>query len=154
VWAQQAGYTLALLVLLTGCATFDQRAGFLDVSAAVEARSGRRLVWNSGTELDAQVAQEVLALLQRSLTVNAAVQVALLNSLELQALYAELGVAQADLVQAGLLKNPIFDGAVRYALHRHHPQRLDAAVQGEGRREGLPLDCRAGTARVCPGTGG
>jgi cobalt-zinc-cadmium efflux system outer membrane protein len=43
--------------------------------------------------------------------------VALLNSRSLQALYADLGVAQADLVQAGLLKNPVFDGAVRYALH-------------------------------------
>ena len=38
---------------------------------------------------------------------------ALLNNRELQALYAELGVAQADLVQAGLLSNPVFDGAVR-----------------------------------------
>jgi cobalt-zinc-cadmium efflux system outer membrane protein len=106
-----------LLVLLTGCATFDQRAGFSDVSAAVEARSGRRVVWNLGTELDAQVAQEVLAMLQDPLTADEAIQVALLNNREIQALYAELGVAQADLVQAGLLRNPIFDGAVRYALH-------------------------------------
>jgi len=30
--------------------------------------------------------------------------------------YAELGVAQADLVQAGLLKNPVFDGAVRFLV--------------------------------------
>ena len=27
-------------------------------------------------------------------------------------MYAELGVAQADLVQAGLLRNPVFDGVV------------------------------------------
>ena len=114
---RKAGYVFALLVLLTGCATFDQRAGFSDVSAAVEARSGKRVVWNLGTELDAQVAQEVHALLQDTLTADGATQVALLNNRELQAMYAELGVAQADLVQAGLLKNPIFDGAVRYALH-------------------------------------
>jgi cobalt-zinc-cadmium efflux system outer membrane protein len=113
----KAGYVCVLLVLLTGCATFDQRTGFSEISTTVAARSGSRVVWNLGTELDAQVAQEVLALLQNPLTADAAVQVALLNSREIQALYADLGVAQADLVQAGLLRNPIFDGAVRYALH-------------------------------------
>ena len=99
-------------MLVTGCATFDQRAGFSDVSATVEARSGKRVVWNLGTELDAQVAQEVRELLHDTLTVDGAIQVALLNNRDLQALYADLGVAQADLVQAGLLKNPVFDGVV------------------------------------------
>jgi hypothetical protein len=66
--AHKAGYALPLLVVLTGCATFDQRAGFSDVSTAVEARSGKRVVWNLGTDLDAQVAQEVRALLQDTLT--------------------------------------------------------------------------------------
>src|SRR5262249_54161170 len=106
------GYVCALLVLVTGCATVDQRAGFTDVSAAIAARSGKRVVWNLGTELDAQVAKEVRVLLQETLTVDIAIQVALLNNRHLQALYTELGVAQADLVQAGLLKNPVFDGAV------------------------------------------
>ena len=109
--AHKAGYVCTLLMLVTGCATFDQRAGFSDVSTAVEARSGKRVVWHLGTELDAQVDQEVRALLQDTLTVDGAVQVALLNNRNLQALYAELGVAQADLVQAGLLRNPVFDGA-------------------------------------------
>jgi cobalt-zinc-cadmium efflux system outer membrane protein len=107
----KAGYVGALLVLVTGCATFDQRTGFSDVGAAVEARSGKRVVWNLGTELDTQVAEEVRALLDDTLTADEAVQVALLNNRELQALYAKLGVAQADLVQAGLLSNPVFDGA-------------------------------------------
>src|SRR5437867_4411991 len=98
LFAQQAGYVCALLVLVTGCATFDQRAGFSDVSAAVEARSGKRVVWHLGTELDAHVAQEVQALLQDTLTIDGVIQVALLNNRNLQALYAELGVAQADLV--------------------------------------------------------
>jgi cobalt-zinc-cadmium efflux system outer membrane protein len=106
----------AVLVLVTGCATVDQQAGFSDVRAAVEARSGKRVVWQLGTELDAQVAQEVQALLHDTLTADGAIQVALLNNRDLQALYAELGVAQADLVQAGLLKNPVFDGAARFPL--------------------------------------
>ena len=109
---RKVGCVCALLMLATGCATFDQRTGFSDVGAAVEARSGKRVVWNLGTELDAQVAEEVRVLLQDTLTADEAIQVALLNNRELQALYSELGVAQADLVQAGLLTNPVFDGAI------------------------------------------
>jgi cobalt-zinc-cadmium efflux system outer membrane protein len=115
-WRQKTGYVVPLCVLLTGCATFDQRAGFADVSTAVEARSGKRVVWNLGTALDAQVEQEVRALLHDMLTVDGAIQVALLNNRNLQAMYAELGVAQADLVQAGLLRNPVFDGVVHASL--------------------------------------
>jgi cobalt-zinc-cadmium efflux system outer membrane protein len=114
-------------MLVTGCATVDQQAGFSDVRAAVEARSGKTVVWNLGTELDAQVAQEVQALVHDTLTVDGAVQVALLNNRHLQALYAELGVAQADLVQAGLLKNPVFDGAVRF-LVGGGPAKVDLSV--------------------------
>jgi cobalt-zinc-cadmium efflux system outer membrane protein len=116
LFEHKAGYVCTLLMLVTSCATFDQRAGFSDVSAVVEARSGKRVVWYLGTELDAQVDQEVRALLHDTLTVDGAIQVALLNNRTLQALYAELGVAQADLVQAGLLKNPVFDGAVRFLV--------------------------------------
>jgi cobalt-zinc-cadmium efflux system outer membrane protein len=122
-----AGYVGTLLLLVTGCATVDQQAGFPEVSAEVAARSGRRMVWNLGTELDAHVAQEVDMLLHATLTADAAVQVALLNNRDLQALYADLGVAQADLVQAGLLRNPVFDGAVRFLLGGG-PAKLDLSV--------------------------
>jgi cobalt-zinc-cadmium efflux system outer membrane protein len=105
-----------LLVLLSGCATFDQRAGFADISAVVEEHSGMQVVGNAGTELDAQAAEQVRALLADKLTADAAVQIALLNNRELQAMYADLGVSQADLVQAGLLRNPIFDIAVKFPL--------------------------------------
>jgi cobalt-zinc-cadmium efflux system outer membrane protein len=109
-------FLCALLVFLTGCATFDQRAGFSDVSTAVEERSGKRVVWNLGSELDAEAAQEVRRLLAGPLTADGAIQVALLNNRELQAMYAELGVAQADVVEAGLLANPVFDGAVLFPV--------------------------------------
>jgi outer membrane protein, heavy metal efflux system len=125
--AQTSWYGLALLVLVTGCATVDQRAGFSDVGTAVEARSGKRVVWNLGTELDAQAADEVRAMLQNTLSADEAVQVALLNNRELQALYAELGVAQADLVRAGLLSNPVFDGDVFFQV-AGGPARLDLSV--------------------------
>ncbi|HSX78524.1 MAG TPA: TolC family protein, partial [Candidatus Saccharimonadia bacterium] len=126
--AYKAVYVWTLLLLVTGCATFDQRAGFSDVSTVVEARSGKRVVWYRGSELDTQVDQDVRALLHDTLTVDGAVQVALLNNRTLQALYAELGVAQADLVQAGLLRNPVFDGAVRFLLSGGGPAKVDLSV--------------------------
>jgi cobalt-zinc-cadmium efflux system outer membrane protein len=105
-----------LLPLVTGCATVDQQAGFSEVQTAVAARSGKQVIWNRGTALDAQVAEDVQTLLHGTLTPDAAIQVALLNNRELQALYAALGVAQADLVQAGLLSNPVFDGIIRFPV--------------------------------------
>jgi cobalt-zinc-cadmium efflux system outer membrane protein len=127
LWERRAGSACALFVLLTGCATFDQRAGFSDVSTAVEERSGKRVVWNLGTELDAEAAQDMRRLLAGTLTADGAIQVALLNNRELQGMYAELGVAQADMVQAGLLGNPVFDGAVFFPV-AGGPAKLELSV--------------------------
>jgi outer membrane protein, heavy metal efflux system len=127
LWERRAGSVCALLLLFSGCATFDQQAGFSDVREVVEKRSGKQVVWNLGTELDAEAAAEVLRLLAGTLTADMAIQVALLNNRELQAAYAELGVAQADLVQTGLLSNPVFDGAVFFPI-AGGPATLDLSV--------------------------
>ncbi len=55
----------------------------------------------------------VETMLKGDLTVEQAVQIALLNNQNLQATFEDLGIAEADLVQAGLLKNPVFDLGVR-----------------------------------------
>ena len=121
LWQHKVNYVVILLVLLTGCATFDQRAGFSELSAAVKDRSNMRLTWNLGTELDAQAAEEVRELLANRLTADTAIQIALLNNRGLQATYAALGVAQADLVQAGLLENPIFDFSATFPISGGDP---------------------------------
>lgn len=100
--------SLLLLLLLAGCVNVPQDAGFADVQKRVWERVGERVEWRRGGEDDTAVAARMTALLQVPLSVDAAVQVALLNNRLLQAEYEELGVAQADLVQAGLLRNPSF----------------------------------------------
>jgi outer membrane protein, heavy metal efflux system len=105
-------WVLLLLFGLTGCASVNLSAGFPEVSAVVEDRHAAKTVWNSGTELDQEAAEQLRSLLQRKLTADDAVQIAMLNNRDLQAIYTELGVAQADLVQAGLFKNPILDAAI------------------------------------------
>lgn len=97
---------LSTLLLVAGCAHVPPDAGFDAVQQTVAARLDERIVWQRGGKEDAEVAAHVDALLAQPLTVDAAVQVALLHHRGLQAEYEQLGVAQADLVQAGLLKNP------------------------------------------------
>jgi cobalt-zinc-cadmium efflux system outer membrane protein len=45
----------------------------------------------------------------------------MLNNRDLQGTYTELGVAQADLVQAGFFRNPILDAAVLFPLSGVRP---------------------------------
>ncbi len=101
-------------LLLGGCATFSLNAGFSEISAGVEERSAVKIYWNNGTELDKEATEKVQGLLKEKLNPDRAVQIALINNRELQAVYSDLGVAQADLVQAGLLKNPLFDASIRW----------------------------------------
>ena len=115
------GWLCLLLVGLTGCASVDLRAGFPEVSAAVEERAATKILWNRGNELDNEAAEKLRALLQKKLAADDAVQIAMLNNRDLQAIYADLGVAQADLVQAGLFRNPILDAAVLFPLSGVRP---------------------------------
>lgn len=96
-----------LLVTLAGCASVPGDAGFADVQADLAQRLDETVEWRRDGVEDAEVDGRVKQLLAQPLTVDAAVQVALLNHRGLQAEYEELGVAQADLVQAGLLRNPV-----------------------------------------------
>ncbi len=96
------------IVGVAGCAHVDPNPAFADLAKTVHLRTGKRVQWNRGGAEDAQAQSAVTSLLSRPLTADSAVQVALLNNHNLQATYEELGIAQADLVEAGLLRNPIF----------------------------------------------
>jgi cobalt-zinc-cadmium efflux system outer membrane protein len=106
---------MLLASVLAGCATVAPRPGFDDVGQLVSARApGRTIQWNQGTPEDEAAAEDVQELLSQELTLESAVQIALLNNRALQAVYGQLGIAQADLVQAGLLQNPILSADVRF----------------------------------------
>jgi outer membrane protein, heavy metal efflux system len=103
-----------LLALLAGCASHADDRGFADVQQQVKDRTGQRVQWNRRSAEDCSAAAAVHDLLSRELSPDQAVQVALLNNHSLQATYEDIGIAQADLVQAGLLKNPVFTAAVEF----------------------------------------
>jgi len=127
---QKMGWVFLLLFGLSGCASVDLSAGFPEVSAAVEERYATKIVWNRGTGLDKEATEKLRSLLQRKLTADDAVQIAMLNNRDLQAIYTELGVAQADLVQAGLFRNPVLDAAVLFPLSGVRPDLQFSVVIG------------------------
>jgi outer membrane protein, heavy metal efflux system len=105
-----------MAVVVAGCTSTSPKPAFRDTARLVEARTGRHIAWNQGGDDDAAISRMVDALLSRELTVEAAIQVALLNNKTLQATYEDLSIAQADLVQAGLLQNPVFGAGVVFPV--------------------------------------
>ncbi|MDX2225084.1 MAG: TolC family protein [Rhodospirillaceae bacterium] len=101
-------------VVLSGCAaTVDQGRSRADLSVAVGDRAGGDVSWQTAGGQDPAVAARIAQLSAAPLTVDGAVQLTLLAHPALQARYAELGIAQADLVEAGLVSNPVLDVSVR-----------------------------------------
>ncbi|MFY9342168.1 MAG: TolC family protein [Planctomycetota bacterium] len=98
---------------LSACASLDPAPDRAAVHDDAAARAGFGAVAVPGT-LDAAIADEVAALLRAPLDDAAAVRVALLNNHRVRATMERLGIARADLVQAGLLRNPVFDGDARF----------------------------------------
>lgn len=103
---------LAMLALLvSGCASLSPDAGFGDVTRAVEQRTGATTEWRgSRPEVETRQAR-VQELLAKPLDAQTAVQVALFNNPGLQAAYAEVGIAETDLVQASRWRGPTFSFA-------------------------------------------
>lgn len=103
----------AAMVLLSvaGCASIPPRAGFDEASEIVARRAPYALRWNTGSPEDSLVDRRLRAMLRGEIGVDTAVQIALLRNARLQAAFEEIGIAQADLVQAGLLRNPVFSAA-------------------------------------------
>ena len=101
-------------VMLAGCGSTPPDQSFAQVQSLTVDRTGKRVQWNRDTADDRAVGAKVRDLLARPLTADAAAQIALLNNLKLQASFEDLGIAQADFVQAGLLQNPVFSLSVRF----------------------------------------
>ena len=96
--------------VLGGCASFSSDGGFAAVEKTAQDRLGKDLQvqWARSDADQDSIAKRVGELLSRPLTVDDAVQVALLNNRGLQATFQDLGISEAEVVQAGRLPNPGF----------------------------------------------
>ena len=111
----RARMLICLLPLaLLGCANFSADGGLNRVSELSKERIGNSAtnVFNAPNVANAanspEVQERINALLSAPLSSDAAVEMALLSNPRLRIALAELGVAEADLVQAGRLRNPGF----------------------------------------------
>jgi len=98
----------AASLFLAGCASFSPDGGFDRVSELTRERTGQTVTAQRTPEDGTSARNRVAELLRTPLTADSAVEMALLNNRGLQARFADLGVAEADLVRAGRLKNPSF----------------------------------------------
>lgn len=99
--------TAALMLCLTaGCGSVQASRGHDQVAALVADRTGAPTHWDAGPPPADQVDAWVRGLLAPGLTRQRAIEIALVNNPALNETYEHLGVSQADMVQAGLLRNP------------------------------------------------
>jgi len=103
--------TTMTALFAAGCVSFSPDGGFATVGEAVKSRSGRDAVWVRSDKESDSVRTRVRELLAQPLTAESAAQIALLNNPGLQASYAEMGIAEADLVQASRWSGPKFSFA-------------------------------------------
>lgn len=96
-----------LATLLAGaCASFTDDGGMAPVSEGVRREIGKDTFKLSSPEAARQAREQVQQLLAEPLTEDAAVQITLLNNRGLQAAYNDLGISEAEYVQATLPANP------------------------------------------------
>ncbi len=98
--------TAATAALLAGCVNFTPDGGFGAVDSAVRERTGQGAKWTRSDQDADSVRARVKELLAQPLSAENAVQIALLNNPGLQASYAEMGIAEAELVQASRWSGP------------------------------------------------
>jgi outer membrane protein TolC len=93
-------------ILVAGCASTLPDRGTGQVDEALEARGAEVPAWPSGSTEPEQVRTRVASLLQEPLTAGAAVELAFLRSPRIHETYADLGIAQADVLEASRVANP------------------------------------------------
>ncbi len=92
---------------LAGCASVPAKGGLSDVQETTRQRIGLRVDWIQNLAEDSVAQTWVQGALVGEVPVDSAIQIGLLRNKRLQASFEDLGIAQADLVQAGLLGNPV-----------------------------------------------
>lgn len=113
-----AFYILTLGLFVIGCSKIPPvDDGF--VSCVVENRLDSQVEWRLGYCQDERAQCFIQSMISAELNADTAIQIALLNNPKIQAVFEELGIAQADLVEAGLLSNPVFEIEIRYPHVKH-----------------------------------
>src|SRR3977135_2624015 len=103
-----------LAMTLSAGSAREKEEAFRDVQQSVRERTGKAVSWEEDQAAHEQARQDVRQLLRKPLTVDIAVQIALLNNRSLQATFEGIGLSAADLLEAATIPNPKIDLAVRF----------------------------------------
>ncbi len=104
-------------VLAVGCASSPREVPLPKADEyATAVGDGAKLHWQPTSDRDTFTTRIVDSLVRAPLSLSDAVQVALVNNRGLQGEYQSLGIARAQLIQAGLLRNPTISGALKMGL--------------------------------------
>lgn len=126
-----AGLAVAIgAFALGGCATTTP-VPLLQVQQRVGPAGSVAVVWPKTPEEQAQAHASVRNLLGHDLTPDISVRIAVLNNRSLRATFEELGVSEADLIQAGLLRNPIFFADARFPNQTPHAADVELSLVGD-----------------------
>ena len=106
---------LLLTLAVAGCASVPAKGGLDDVQAVTRQRLGLRVDWVQGLPEDSVALAYVTRALDGEVSVDSAIQIGLLRNKRLQASFEDLGIAQADFVQAGLFGNPVLSAGKGFA---------------------------------------
>jgi outer membrane protein TolC len=104
--ASKVAIAALIALLAAGCAKFTGDGGMAPVTENVRREIGRDAMKLTSAEENRRARERVQALLSEPLSEDAAVQITLLNNRGLQAAYNDLGVSEAEYVQASLPPNP------------------------------------------------
>jgi cobalt-zinc-cadmium efflux system outer membrane protein len=117
----------ASVLTCAGCTSTPSDSGFSDVAKTVQDRTGADIRWNPDRPTDSRRLEEAVQSLLTAapLSADTAVRVALLGNEGLAATYEELGIARAEVMQAGLPHNPTLTGELRLPKYEALPFRID-----------------------------
>jgi outer membrane protein, heavy metal efflux system len=105
-------FLICFCLLFSGCAK-ERAPTDAPIQEQIEKRLGKSVNWHR-IHQDGRVKEKIAELKKAPLTCHTAVEIALLNNPKIQAEFEELGIAEQDLIEAGLFQNPMFEGFVRF----------------------------------------
>lgn len=99
--------SIAALFILSGCSTISQKEAFDSLNQLTLEQGGKNLQWIKTPQEAASIDESVRVLLSKPLTQENALRIMLINNRGLQQTYENIGIAQSELVEAGLMRNPL-----------------------------------------------
>lgn len=117
-------FALCFAAAQVGCVTSSTQADRAAVSDIVRARSGQDFS-DPRDRSNEEAERDVSDLLQKELTLENALRIAVINNPQLRAQLADLGIARGELVQANMIPAVEFEAALMFAQSSDHPDKWE-----------------------------